>query len=841
MGRRARDDRNDTGHEKAVSEKLFEKMSEVITVMNAQVLALTTRIEELDRERAKKEDPDKLVKINHKDITKPVKFSGGGGWVLWSKNFTGFLERRDKRWPVLLGAIASRSAGPPLNGDIKVAIAREVGILDKENLEAEFAKQLYDYLQEFTAGDVLAAVIAGGAQGSWETWRYLCEQGRSRQKHSLKEEHRRLVHPKQVELEGLMKAIHAWEADLAEHLQGGGRALDEEERIMCLEEMCPAPLQELLSEKAEEKRITSYTDYKNAISAHVARKLKTVKSRPGARALGPEREEHASEETGEELQERDWNELQRLCSMCGLGDLNALVNHKFGDKKGKGKGKSGFGGKARDGKGDATAPMEVDHSGKNCYECGELGHIGANCPQRQIRLANQAAQPGGNPSKGGKNGKDGKGGKAGKGSGKAGKGGWPSLPTWNQMYPGPTQQQWRGWWQQAQATGKVNLLEVPHQLSSMQPGGDWSAAAAQQWPQQAANQGPASSQTQSVVNSLLNHGSVYSLKPKSYEHANKFKALDDEEQEEPRGDISAPETVPPPAAEVRDSEVRNSKKPLKKTLCRGSEMSQMHECEGKCCGELELARHPGGEARAPQRSDKPLEVDLITAVKPPSMNKLRRWRQRENAEEKSQNLLASMLAAVRETTPVVDGFVPKQHLKVFTERSREALCQVETQAAPGDKSGKWEVLSAIVDSGATITAVSPKTGKAYKILESEASKRGVEYATAAKDGDTLPNLGKKLMAVLTKEGTVRGFNTQVANVADPLESVRQLLAGKHCVLFGLGPDESEHLIINKVTGEVNVMRDDGVNYLHDMIIIPPDEVENVQRATQSLAPFGRQA
>ena len=234
-------------------------------------------------------------------------------------------------------------------------------------------------------------------------------------------------------------------------------------------------------------------------------------------------------------------------------------------------------------------------------------------------------------------------------------------------------------------------------------------------------------------------------------------------------------------------------------------------------------------------------MDLITAVKPPSMNKLRRWRQRENAEEKSQNLLASMLAAVRETTPVVDGFVPKQHLKVFTERSREALCQVEAQAAPGDKSGKWEVLSAIVDSGATITAVSPKTGKAYKILESEASKRGVEYATAAKDGDTLPNLGKKLMAVLTKEGTVRGFNTQVANVAEPLESVRQLLAGKHCVLFGLGPDESEHLIINKVTGEVNVMRDDGVNYLHDMIIIPPDEVENVQRATQSLAPFGRQA
>ena len=46
--------------------------------------------------------------------------------------------------------------------------------------------------------------------------------------------------------------------------------------------------------------------------------------------------------------------------------------------------------------------------------------------------------------------------------------------------------------------------------------------------------------------------------------------------------------------------------------------------------------------------------------------------------------------------------------------------------------------------------------------------------------------------------------------------------------FGLGPNEDEHLIINKITGEVDQMRDGVVNYLHGMLIVPPDEIENVQ-------------
>ena len=33
------------------------------------------------------------------------------------------------------------------------------------------------------------------------------------------------------------------------------------------------------------------------------------------------------------------------------------------------------------------------------------------------------------------------------------------------------------------------------------------------------------------------------------------------------------------------------------------------------------------------------------------------------------------------------------------------------------------------------------------------------------------------------------------------------------------------MIINKDTGEVNRMRDDGIHYYQDLLIIPPDKVE----------------
>ena len=46
--------------------------------------------------------------------------------------------------------------------------------------------------------------------------------------------------------------------------------------------------------------------------------------------------------------------------------------------------------------------------------------------------------------------------------------------------------------------------------------------------------------------------------------------------------------------------------------------------------------------------------------------------------------------------------------------------------------------------------------------------------------------------------------------------------------FGLGPEGHDHLIINRQSGEVNRLVDDGINYLQELYIIPPNQVAAVQ-------------
>ena len=149
---------------------------------------------------------------------------------------------------------------------------------------------------------------------------------------------------------------------------------------------------------------------------------------------------------------------------------------------------------------------------------------------------------------------------------------------------------------------------------------------------------------------------------------------------------------------------------------------------------------------------------------------------------------------------------------------------------------KWEELLAIVDSGATVPVLHPSTGKEYKLEESPASRAGVEYELA--DASTLANLGQKRMAVLTEEATLRGYSSQCADVSKALNSVRTMVGSKHAVCFGLGPEGEDHLIINRVTGEINRMIDDGINYLQKLFIIPPDQINAVQERIEEMRQCG---
>ncbi len=159
---------------------------------------------------------------------------------------------------------------------------------------------------------------------------------------------------------------------------------------------------------------------------------------------------------------------------------------------------------------------------------------------------------------------------------------------------------------------------------------------------------------------------------------------------------------------------------------------------------------------------------------------------------------------------------PKIGLRTAIERRPQSL-----KAAPQKPSGQWEYVEAILDSGATVTVFPPSVGTAYALTQGEAAKAGVTYEVA--NGEEIPNLGERLLPVMTAEGTVRGVRAQVADVSKPLQAVRQLTRTGHLVVFGDGPEGEQHYVLNRVTGEMNMIRDDGINYIMGLYVMPPEE------------------
>ena len=137
--------------------------------------------------------------------------------------------------------------------------------------------------------------------------------------------------------------------------------------------------------------------------------------------------------------------------------------------------------------------------------------------------------------------------------------------------------------------------------------------------------------------------------------------------------------------------------------------------------------------------------------------------------------------------------------------------------------GKWERLRTTMDSGATVTVIPPSAGRWYDIEESAASRAGIEYEIA--NGDTLPNLGQKVMPVVVGDGCLRSMTAQVADITTALTAPRALHKSGHMTIFD-GPDS---FVLNKLTGEVTPIDDDGTSYNFDLWICPPEEVEAMQQ------------
>ena len=283
--------------------------------------------------------------------------------------------------------------------------------------------------------------------------------------------------------------------------------------------------------------------------------------------------------------------------------------------------------------------------------------------------------------------------------------------------------------------------------------------------------------------------------------------------EQPVDDWSGPEWITVPGARLSSLTVA---KILKISIPKTSIKNQFEALSEE--GPVEDSEPPHRTSCGCSEACKELKVGLMDAVKMPSRNKSKTTRRmmafKESGEHAMETLqtdnmkpilkmkkrgvmddqvksavprsrtLPSIVVAdlnrKEEQSVMPESSVAWPGLKVFAEKRPQSL-----RPLAGANEGGWEYLEAILDSGATVTVIPPHVGKEYEVVPSAASKAGVKYEVA--NGDEIPNLGEKLLPVVTNEGSWRGMLAQVADVSTALQSVRALVKSGHVVVFG---DES---------------------------------------------------
>ena len=79
--------------------------------------------------------------------------------------------------------------------------------------------------------------------------------------------------------------------------------------------------------------------------------------------------------------------------------------------------------------------------------------------------------------------------------------------------------------------------------------------------------------------------------------------------------------------------------------------------------------------------------------------------------------------------------------------------------------------------------------------------------------------------MMTKENTKRSMKMQVAEVSRPLASVERICEAGHVVVF----DEDGSFKFNKMTGEINQLREESGNFMFDVWIPPKSATTSFHR------------
>ena len=157
---------------------------------------------------------------------------------------------------------------------------------------------------------------------------------------------------------------------------------------------------------------------------------------------------------------------------------------------------------------------------------------------------------------------------------------------------------------------------------------------------------------------------------------------------------------------------------------------------------------------------------------------------------------------------------------MFEGENEHDLCDVSIEHKEG-----WKAISILIDSGASDSVAPPGMFPDIKVLETNASKAGMQYTAAG--GHKIANLGMQRPYIHMLDGTKYTMAFQVAGVGKALGAVSRIVGAGNRVIFD-DPTTVGSYIENKTTGKQTPLRQhNGVYYL-DVWVKPGHGFDNDQ-------------